>query len=300
MVSPTFASRPIAGGAVAALARDRGARGGLAERVGQQLHVARARQAADPAQLAQLVHAARVLARDQLPLVLFLVAGDPAPGVHAPDLLVLLAEAELVERDAELGRPALLVVRHLAVPDRVPGGVPLGLAVAQDEVDLAAAGGEVELEAGALVVVAVEADADHVDRVLLEVVAAAGVAVHLRRVVEGADRDVDVPVVVQDLDLGLLRGVGALDRHVLAVVARPLALLPRLVVEAAVDHRRLPFEPPRVVDARRVLAAEETRPRQGGVQRVRPAVAGASWGAKTAVRRSSTSAHGASEHEGGG
>ena len=120
------------------------------------------RQVADAVQLAELVHAPGVLARDELPLVLFLVAVDPAPGVHAPDLLVLRAEAQLVEGHAELGRPALLVVGHLAVPDGVPGRVPLGLAVAEDEVDLAAAGGEVELEAGLLVVVAVEADADDV------------------------------------------------------------------------------------------------------------------------------------------
>ena len=205
--------------AVGAAVRLRGPGARLAERVGHELHVARLLQPADPVQLAQLVHAARVLARDQLPLVLFLVASDPAPGVHAPDLLVLGTEAQLVERDAELGRPALLVVRHLAVPDRVPGGVPLRLAVAEDQVDLAPARAEVELEARALVVVAVEADADHVDREPLEVVAAAWVTVHLRRIVEGADRHVDLPVVVQDLDLGLLRGLGSLDGHVLPVVA---------------------------------------------------------------------------------
>ena len=63
-------------------------------------------------------------------------------------------------------------------------------------------GGEVELEAGPLVVVAVEAHADDVPG---EGVAAARVPVHLRRVVVGADRDVDVPVVVEDLELGRLR-----------------------------------------------------------------------------------------------
>ena len=110
-------------------------------------------------------------------------ARDPAPRVHAPDLVVLRAVAQLVQRDAELGGPAAVVVGHLAVPHGVPGGVPFVVAVAEDEVDLRAAGREVELEARAFVVVAVEADADHVDREAVEVVAAAGVAEDLRGVV---------------------------------------------------------------------------------------------------------------------
>jgi len=150
---------------------------------------------------------------------------------------LLRAEAELVEGHAELRRPALVVVGDLAVPDGVPRRVPLGLAVAEDEVDLAAAGGEVELEAGLLAVVAVEADADDVAG---EGVAPAGVAVHLRRVVVGPDREVHVAVVVEDLELGLLRRRCSLGRDLLRVVPSPLALRePGVVVEPPVDRRRL-------------------------------------------------------------
>jgi len=219
-------------------------------------------------ELAELVHPAGVLARDELPLGLLLVAGDPAPRVHAPDLLVLRSVAQLVERYLELRRPASSVVRHLAVPHRVPGGVPLRLAVPEDEVDLAAPRGQVELEARSLVVVAVEADADHVDRVAQEVVAPARVAVDFRRVVVDADREVDVLVVEQDLELGRLGGRSSLDRKLLRVVAGPGSLLPGLVVEAPVDLRGLSLEPDRLVDAGRVLAAVGVRdgPRcaQGG------------------------------------
>src|SRR5207247_9083575 len=121
---------------------------------------------------AVLGHPPRFRAGDELPLALLLVARQPAPGVHAPDLLLLGAVAELVEGYPELRGPALLVEADLAVPDRVPGGVPLHLPVAEDQVDLAAARGQVELEPGALVVVAVEAGAHDVDRVALEVGAA--------------------------------------------------------------------------------------------------------------------------------
>ena len=236
---------------------NRRAGGRLPDHVRQQLDVPRRRQVADAVQLAELVHPPGVLARDELPLALLLVASEPAPRVHAPDLLLLLPEAQLVQRDPELGGPALRVVGHLAVPDGVPRRVPLQLAVAEDEVDLAAARGEVELEAGALVVVAVEADPDDVDRVLAEVVAAARVVVDLVRVVVGADRVVEVLVVVEDLELGLLRRGRALDGHVLRVVPGPLALrVPRLVVEPAVDDRRLHDQALRGVDAGQVLPAE--------------------------------------------
>jgi hypothetical protein len=147
-------------------------------------------------------------------------------------------------------------VCDLAVPDGVPVGVPLGLAVAEDEVDLAPARGQVELEAGALVVVAVEADADHVDGVVLEVVAAAGIAMDLGRIVPGPDRHVDVVFVVEDLQVRRGGWGRSLRRGLLRVVSRPLPLPPRLVVQPAVDHRRLPLQAHRRVHARRILAAE--------------------------------------------
>ena len=149
-------------------------------------------------------------------------------------------------------------MRHLAVPDRVPGRVPLRLAVAENEIDLAAARGQVELEAGSLVVVAVETHADHVDGDLRSR-RGARVTMDVRRVVVGTNRDVDVSVVVEDLELGGLRRRCALGRHLLRVVARPTRPASSLVVEPAVDRRRLALEAARLVDARRVLAAERVR-----------------------------------------
>ncbi len=228
--------------AVGSAAHHGGARAGLAEQVRHQLDVARPRQGPDAAQFAQLVHPPRVLARNELPLVLFLVARDPPPHVQAPHLLVLRPVAQLVQRDAELGGPPLVVVRDLAIPHRVPSRVPVVLAVPEDQVDLAAARGQVELEAGALAVVAVEAGAHHVHRVAVEVVAAPRVAVHLGRVVVRPDRHVDVAVVVEDLHLGGLAGGRPLHRQLLGEVPLPRPLAPRLVVEAAVDRRRLSLE----------------------------------------------------------
>jgi len=254
---PDLRVEPEGAGEVGALPGDGRPRARLSDHVGQELDVPGRRQVADPVQLAELVHPPGVLAGDELPLALLLVAGQPAPRVHAPDLLLLAAEPQLVEGHPELGRPPLLVVGHLAVPDRVPGGVPLHLAVAEDEVDLAPTRGEVELEAGPLVVVAVEADPDDVAREVAEVVAAARVAVHPVRLVVGADGEVEVLVVVEDLELGGLRRGGTLGGQLLRVVARPLPLpLPRLVVEPAVDHRGLQEQAGGGVEARRVLPAE--------------------------------------------
>ena len=252
-VRPTFASRPPAADAAVPPPAIRRPRAGLAERERQQFDVTGGRESPDAAQFAELVHAPGVLARDQLPLVLFLVARDPPPGVKAPDLFLLRPVPQLTQRHPELGGPAAVVVRHLAVPDRVPRRVPLVLAVAEDEVDLGPAGGQVELETGPLVVVAVETHADDVDGVVAEVVAPPRVPVDLRRVVERPDCDVDVAVVVQDLQFGRLAGRGAFGGEVLGVLARPFALGPGLVVEASVDHRRLPLDAHGVVDARGYL-----------------------------------------------
>ena len=63
-------------------------------------------------------------------------------------------------------------------------------------------------------------------------------------------------VVVEDLQLGLLRRRAALDGQLLDVVARPLAFLPRLVVEPSVDRGWRARQPHRAVDPRRVHAAE--------------------------------------------
>jgi len=168
-------------------------------------------------------------------------------------LLLLRTVAELAQGHAELGGPALRVVGDFPVPDRVPARVPLQLAVAEHEVDLAPARREVELEARLLVVVADEADAHDVAG---QVVASSGVAVDLLRVVVGADREVDVLVVIEDLELGGLRRRRPFDGHLLRVVARPLALPPGRVVQPPVDVWCGAFQADGPVDADRVLATE--------------------------------------------
>jgi hypothetical protein len=144
-------------------------------------------------------------------LVFFLVARDPAPDVQAPHLVVLRPETDLAEWNPELRGPAAIVVRYVTVPDRIPRRIPLRLAVPQQQIDFAAASGEVELESEALVVVAVEADANDVDGEPAEVVAPSGIAVDQRRVVVGANGDVHVPVVEEDFDLRRLRRLCSLD-----------------------------------------------------------------------------------------
>ena len=108
------------------------------------------------------------------------------------------------------------------------------------------ADGDVELEARALVEVAVET---HADDVAGELVPAGGVLRDPGHVVVRADREVDVLVVVEDLQLGLLRRRAAFDGCLLDVVTRPLPFLPGLVVEVPVYGWRLAGERLRVVDA---------------------------------------------------
>ena len=172
--------------------------GDAAHRVRQELDVPRRPQVLDAVQLPEVVHPARAVAAGiRFHWILFLEAIDPAPRVQPPDLVILRRIAELIEGDLELGRPRVGFERHLAVPHGVPARVPPF--VGEYQIDLGARGIQVELEAAALVEVAVEADADDVAG---EAVAAAGYRCDLLRVVVRADRDIDVLRVEEDLQLG--------------------------------------------------------------------------------------------------
>ena len=219
-------------------------RADLAEHVRQQLDPPPRREPVNAVQFTEVVKAPGALPRDEVPLALFLEATDPPPRVHAPGLHVLRAVAQLAQRNPELGGPGVRLVRHLAVPHGVPCRVPA--LVRQHQVHLRAGRGDVELEARALVEVAVET---HADDVAGELVPAGGVLRDPGHVVVRADREVDVLVVVEDLQLGLLRRRAAFDGCLLDVVTRPLPFLPGLVVEVPVYGWRLAGERFRVVDA---------------------------------------------------
>ena len=135
-----------------------------------------AREPADPVQLADVLHAAGAVARDEVPLILFLVAVHPAPRVEPPDLLFLRAVAQLTERDLELRGPGVRLEADLAVPHGVPAHVPAF--VGEHQVNLGAGRGQVEFEPRSLVEVTVEADAGDVAG---QVVTPRRVAVDLRR-----------------------------------------------------------------------------------------------------------------------
>ena len=51
-----------------------------------------------------------------------------------------------------------------------------------------------------------------------------------RRIVVGTDRHVDVAVVIEDLEFGGRAGFRSLGRHLLRVVARPLAFIPGRII----------------------------------------------------------------------
>ena len=215
------------------------------------------------------------------PAVLFELAIDVAGDVEAPHR-ARLREAEALERDRELGDPALGGAARAHVPDRVPLGVQL--AVRDQAVDQRAGriGGEVE--GAALIAEGVEQDLDAI------VGAEHGVAGHLRAedarrlVVEGEDADVEPIAVGEQRDGGALARRGAFGRLALHQLADRRRRAPGRLVEHAVDRDRLgdrrhrrgsrprhgPLRPPCAADAGR--AATIVR-----MARMTPAETGARW-----------------------
>ena len=170
---------------------------------------------------------------------LLVPAAYGAADVDAPDRLVAVGVAQLVEGNGDLGAPAEAVDAGAAAPDAVPGLVA-GAALVGEQLVLARPEGiGAEVEAPAAVVVGVEDDLDVV--VLLEV----GVPPHLVGheaagfAVEAAKGEVQVVVVEEDPDLGPLRGRGSFDRLALKEAVHDRGLAPDRIVEAAVDARGL-------------------------------------------------------------
>ena len=159
----------------------------------------------------QAVHGAELrdeavdAAGDERPGRRFVGARQVADDGHA-DRAAAAREAQLRERDVELGAPALGVARDLHVPHRVPA-VVVGAVVEVVAVGLDAGGVDAELVGGAAVVVRVDGDLEPVGRRALVAAGehagdAAGLAV------EGPDGDVERQVVVGDARLGAFGGRG--------------------------------------------------------------------------------------------
>ena len=85
----------------------------------------------------------------------FVFAPDESRHVEAPGLVLRGREAQLRKRDAELGRPALIVDRDGRSPDGVPRAVFAGV-VGNDRITLHARGAHDEFGAGQMVVPRIE------------------------------------------------------------------------------------------------------------------------------------------------
>ena len=169
----------------------------------------------------------------QLKLDSLVLAPDHALEVDAPDVLVLLREADLVEGDAQLDRPARAVDGGLGLPDAVPGVVFADIVRERHVGDRSGRVG-IEGVAGALVEVGIDRDHEPVG-VGLRVAAAEALA-DLRRLGVAAERgDVEGVVVVGDPDVGRLGRGGAVVRIVLGEAGRGGGGLPDGFIEAAVE-----------------------------------------------------------------
>jgi hypothetical protein len=240
-----------------------------------------AREAVDRAGLGDLEH--RQVAARARPAVVLEAALDHALHVEAP-ARELGSEGERLEGERELEGPALGIDRALPLPDRVPGLV-LFLAVGTDQgVQLGSGGVHLEQVPVAMVLERVEDDQHAVVRVEIRV------ALHLRGddrcglAVEAADREIEVRLVVQRADLGLLGRRLTLARIDLDEGVARYRGSPDRVVQLAVDDRR-GFRPP----------DDERGSRRGlgslGDTRTREYCAGTTPEHREAKRRRSTEPH---------
>ncbi len=162
--------------------------------------------------------------------------GEEADEEDAPGHDVLVREADALQGDAGLDRPALVVDRALAVPDGVEARLEVALDV-DHAVALDAQGIDDEGEGALAVVEGVDVDEGQV--VLEDVVALADGGLDLGRlVVETAEGEVEVLGVVGDVGLRALGGFLAVIRleGLEAVELEPGG--PGGIVEDAVDDGR--------------------------------------------------------------
>ena len=153
--------------------------------------------------------------------------------VDAPSRLVFLLEAKLRKRDAEFGRPTARILLGAPFPHAIPG-VVVPVIVEECAVEERAAGGDAEVEAGALVVVGIEIDGERIGCEF-------GVSAAEKRLdfswvrIEKPGPHVNRVVVVQDANLRLLGRLLSLVRIALGERGVGRGGLPRGFIELAVD-----------------------------------------------------------------
>ena len=161
---------------------------------------------------------------------------DHAAEVYAP-LLAAFLEPHRPERDHHLHRPALVEVGGLDLPQAVP--VVAGLLVGDLPVEHATLGIGREAESVATVIERVEHDRD-----VVVVVQVAGVTPHVAgdptvgMGLPQARADVDVLVIEEHPDVGLVAGRATLGRFLLQEAARGGNRLVERLVEPAVEGER--------------------------------------------------------------
>ena len=160
---------------------------------------------------------------------------EEAPHLHAPRLLLAVAESELAEGNRDLRGPTFLVARHLRVPDRIPVGILLVTVLRDEHVALDSRAAHGKGEGGAVIEIAIEVDGYAVT--FLGVSSGDTLLDELWLAVFGANGDVEVPLVIGNLEPRLLGGRFALVGPSLEKTGCPFTIAPAGVVQPAVDDR---------------------------------------------------------------
>ena len=177
-------------------------------------------------------------ARHRRPVVDLVLPADAPAEVHTPDAIGAALEAQRLERNADLGRPAARVAPGRDRPHRVPAGVDVAPFVGNLRVGLRAGGVGHEDEAVAAIGEGVE---DHLEGVLLagDEILADVVDDHAGGIgVVADDADVERVAIEGEAHLGQLGGGLPFVRLGLDESGRAAAVAPDLFVEGAVEHDR--------------------------------------------------------------
>ena len=158
--------------------------------------------------------------------------------VDPPYLLLLTREAELRKGDLHLHHPPQRVHAGRHRPHGIPGIVTVTVVVRRHHVRAHALRIGVEDERRSMVVVRVDGNPERVARrVAVTPPQTAGDRSRIRIV--HSRRDVECAAVIDNADLGSLAGLSAVLRFGLREVAHEWRVLPRGIVEPAVQVRRL-------------------------------------------------------------
>ena len=210
--------------------------------VGQDLEPASGSDARDSSEVPESRHAARFQLGREGEDGALLVAVDGALDLETPHLIVGRTEPQLAEGDAHLNEPALVRDRGGDVPHGVPRTVPAAVTPASPENARSAAQNLVALHprgvggeaiGGAVIVVAVHGHREEVR--IGHPCIPAGEPGGDRRRVQQPRAHVERVVVVQESDLGSLADREALVRVHLGELRHRRGVVPRHLLQPAVD-----------------------------------------------------------------